>query len=41
MRVCVIGGIAALFVTPTLDGVGGELNTPAAFPFGKETPDTH
>ena len=38
---CVIGGIAALFVTPTLDGVGGELNTPAAFPFGKETPDTH
>jgi len=36
--VCVNGGIAAVFITPTLVGFGGELNTPAAFPFGKETP---
>jgi hypothetical protein len=36
--VCGNGGTAELFVTPRLDGVGGELHNPAGFPFGKETP---
>ena len=35
--VCANGSTAALFVTPKLAGVGGERNTPEAFPFGKET----
>jgi hypothetical protein len=32
------GGTSEFFVTPKLDGVGGELHNPAGFPFGKETP---
>jgi hypothetical protein len=36
--VCGNGSIAELSVTQRLDGVDGELHTPAGFPFGKETP---
>ena len=39
MKICVCcDGTATLFSTPTLNGVGGELDTAAAFPFEKGTP---